>query len=43
MADNLDKKNNTGHLYFHEQNGVRLLFCVHDMPTQCPLQLDEVS
>ena len=23
--------------------GVRLVFCVHDMPTQCPLQLDEVS
>ena len=25
------------------KNGVRLVFGVHDMPTQCPLQLDEVS
>ena len=21
----------------------RLVFCVYDMPTKCPLQLDEVS
>ena len=25
------------------KDGVRLAFCVRDMPTQCPLQLDEVS